>query len=430
MTNILLPQTSKEIVDVAIEQLKPFPNNPRTWDSTDEAQLTQSIKEFGPLIPLIVNKAIGREGIVIGGNFRLEIYKKLGMLTVGVLYVNIEDQAKERELNLRLNRNQGTWNWDLLKEYELDDLLKAGFDQIDLAKFWDNELSVEDDHFDVEKATEEVIKNPVAKLGDLFQLGDHRVICGDNADLAVIKRLVGNNPVHYINSDPPYNLGLDYSAGIGNAGNYGGAEKDKRTDEEYKQLVKVPLEHALSVCQKDAHIFYWCDEKYVWLMQVIYKELGIENKRLCFWVKNNQNVTSQVAFNKMVECCVYGTQGKPFLNTNIRNFTEIQNKEVGSGNRSSDDLFDLLNIWLVDRLPTNEYKHPTMKNPTLYEKALRRCTQIGDYVLDLFGGSGSQLIACEALRRRALLVEIDPVFVDLILLRYEQYTGRKPIKLN
>jgi len=132
----------------------------------------------------------------------------------------------------------------------------------------------------------------------------------------------------------------------------------------------------------------------------------------------------------MIECCVYGVRGKPYLNEMLRNLNEIQNKEIGSGNRSADDIFDLLNIWLVDRLPANEYLHPTMKPPTLYEKALRRCTNIGDYILDLFGGSGSQLIAAEQLKRRALLIEKDPVFVDVILHRYEQLTGVKPTKLN
>ena len=425
-----LPTTSKQIAEVPIETLKLFPKNPRTWDDVDEKNLTESIQTFGMLLPLLVNNAKGREGIVIGGNFRLSIYKKLGIQMVPVLYVAIEDERKERELNVRLNLNQGNWDWELLKEYEIGDLLSYGFNEINLGKFWDSELAVENDHFDLKNAKEEVLKNPVAKLGDLFQLGNHRVICGSSTDLEVVKRLAGNSPVHYINSDPPFNIGLNYSKGIGNNSDYGGNEKDKRTDDEYKQFLKTSLENALAVSQPDTHIFYWCDEKNVGLLQGLYKELNIENKRLCIWIKNNQNVTPKIAFNKMIECCVYGVRGKPYLNENLRNLSEIQNKEIGSGNRSADDIYDLLNIWLVDRLPTTEYVHPTMKSPALYEKALRRCTQIGDYVLDLFAGSGSQMIACEQLKRRALLSEIDPVFVDIILLRYEQFTGVKPTKLN
>jgi DNA modification methylase len=430
MSETSLPNTIKEIIEVPIENLRPYPQNPRTWSSTDEKQLTESIQKFGMLIPLIVNSAHDRENIVIGGNFRLEIYKKLGIQMVQVIYVTIEDEAKERELNLRLNKNQGNWDWDILKEYQIDDLIGVGFDEIDLGKFWDSELGVEDDHFDLKKAEEEVLKNPVAKLGNVFQLGPHRVICGSSTDPDVVKRLVGESPISYINSDPPYNIKLNYSTGIGNASNYGGQEKDNKTEDEYKQFLKTSIENALAVSQKDTHIFYWSDECSVGILQQIYKELGIENKRLCIWIKNNQNVTPKIAFNKMIECCVYGVRGKPFLNDTLKNLNEIQNKEIGTGNRSADDIYDLLNIWLVDRLPASEYQHPTMKSPTLYEKAMRRCTQIGEYVLDLFGGSGSQLIAAEQLKRRALLIELDPVFVDLILLRYEQFTGVKPIKLS
>lgn len=427
----LIPKINKEIIEVIVDDLKPFPDNPRVWDKDDELHLTESIQEFGQVTPLVVNKAKGWENIVIGGNFRLEIYKKLKIEKALVIYVEIDDVAKQKELNLRLNRNHGSWNWDMLKEnYAVEDLMNWGFGDVDLSKYWDNELEVEDDHFDINKAIEDVRKNPISKIGDLFQLGSHLIVCGSSTDISVVKRLVGDKQVNFINSDPPYNIKLNYSKGIGNKSNYGGGEKDSKTESEYKTFLKTSIENALAVLQKDSHIFYWCDEKNVFLLQELYNELKIKNKRLCIWIKNNQNVTPQVAFNKVTEYAVYGTIGKPFLNTNVRNFNEIQNKEIGSGNRSMDDIYDLLNIWLVDRLPSSGYKHPTMKPPTLYEKAIRRCTKIGDYVLDLFGGSGSQLIACEQLKRRALIVEIDPVFVDLILLRYEQLTGTKSIKLN
>ncbi len=367
---------------------------------------------------------------MIGGNFRLSIYKKLGINLVSVQYINITDEKTEQELNLRLNRNQGSWSWDLLKEYAIDDLIKVGFDEIDLSKYWDNELGVEDDNFDIKKAVEEVKKNPVSKPGDLFQLGNHKVICGDCTDPEFVKRLVGEVKVSYINCDPPYNIKLDYSKGVGNESQYGGTEKDNRTIEEYTKLLSSSLTNALAISKSDTHIFYWCDEKYVWLIQELFQKSGLKNERLCIWIKNNQSVTPKSAFNKMTEYCCYGVKGKPYLNDAVRNLNEIQNKEIATGNRSADDIMDLLNLWLVDRLPANEYQHPTMKPPQLYEKAMRRCTKVGDYIFDGFAGSGSQLLAAEQLKRRALLIEIDPVFVDLILYRYEQFTGIKPIKIN
>lgn len=422
--------TTKEISLVSVDSLKPYPHNPRTWDDSDEKHLMESIKKFGVTIPLLVNNAPNRENIVIGGNFRLAVCKKMKIATVPVVYISLPDENEERELNLRLNKNRGTWDYELLKEYDIGELLHVGFDEIDLGRFWDNELATEDDNFDEKKALEQVKNNPIAREGDLFALGNHQVICGDCTDVEIVKRLVAESTVSYINSDPPYNIKLDYAKGVGQKAGYGGKEKDNRTDEEYKNFLKSSIQNALAVAHHDTHIFYWCDETYAGLLQQIYRELGVDNKRLCIWIKNNQNVTPQIAFNKVTEFCVYGTRGKPYINESIRNINEIQNKEISSGNRSADDIYDLLNIWLVDRLPTTEYKHPTMKSPTLYEKALRRCTKVGDFVLDMFGGSGSQLIACEQLKRQALLVEVDPVFVDLILYRYEQLTGIKPQKIS
>ena len=174
----------------------------------------------------------------------------------------------------------------------------------------------------------------------------------------------------------------------------------------------------------------WCDETYIGLIQELYKELGIENKRVCLWIKNNQNPTPQVAFNKAYESCVYGTKGKPYLNKNIHNFNEVLNKEIGTGNRLLDDIEDYLNIWLVKRLPSNLYEHPTEKPVTLHEKPLRRCTKPGDKILDLFGGSGSTLIACQQMKRTAYLVEIEPIFCDLIIRRFEKFTNEKAKKIK
>ena len=423
--------TSRKIELVPTDNLKPFHGNPRTHTPVQEQTLTEGVLKFGRLIPLLVNNAPGRENIIIGGNFRWEIYKKLGIKMVEVIYINEPDLKRERELNLRLNQNQADFNWNALKEaYTIDELLSAGFGEVDLERYWDNELGVEDDHFNIDKTLEEVKKNPITKPGDLWKLGNHKIICGSCTDPTVVKRLASDIKVSYINSDPPFNLKLNYAKGVGGKSNYGGQEKDTRSEKEYLQFLKSSLENALAVAVPDAHIFYWSDEANVWLVQGLYKALGIDNKRLCIWIKNNQSVTPNVAFNKMTEYSVYGTRGKPWFNNKLKNLNEIQNKEVSSGNRSADDIMDLLNLWLVDRLPSSEYQHPTTKPPQLYEKAMRRCTRVGDYILDSFGGSGSQLIAAEQLKRRALVIEVDPVFVDLTLFRYEQLTGIKPQKLS
>jgi hypothetical protein len=153
-------------------------------------------------------------------------------------------------------------------------------------------------------------------------------------------------------------------------------------------------------------------------MQTLYTAHGIENKRVCLWVKNGHNPTPGVAFNKCYEPCTYGVCGKPYLGPE-KGFTEIFNTDIGNGNQSFDD------IWTIKRLAKDDYAHATSKPPKLHETAILRCTKPGDIILDSFGGSGSTLIAGEMLQRRVFMVELEPVFCELIIRRFEKLTGIK-----
>ena len=418
-----------KVIYIPVKDLKPSSYNPRKWSDEAINGLKQSIKKFGLIDPVIVNSAINRKNIVIGGHFRLEIAKQLGFTEVPVVYVNIPDIEKEKELNLRLNRNTGDWNFELLKNFEIEMLMDIGFDNNDLSKIWDENLETEDDNFDTEKELEK-IKIPKTKLGDIIQLGQHILVCGDSTDLKVVEQLSSNKSVSMVYCDPPYNISLDYNKGIGGKGKYGGQTNDNKSETEYLEFLRKTLQNGLSISKPDCHVFYWNDENHIGLIQSLFKEIGIENKRTCLWIKNGFSPTPNNAFNKSYEACIYGTVGKPSISDNPKNLNEIMNKEIGSGNRTIDDILDLLNIWLVKRLPGGDYEHPTEKSPTLHEKALRRCTKVGDTVLDLFGGSGSTLIACEQLKRKCLMVEYEPIFCDLIISRYQKLTGKEVIYVN
>lgn len=413
-----------ETYHVSIGDLRPSEYNPRAWDQKTIQELTKSIKQFGFVIPILVNKAKGRENVVIAGHFRLKIAKDLGFTSVPVNYVEISDLEKEKKLNLTLNRVSGDWDYDLLKNFDIEMLLESGFDDYDLSHIFDDALGVEDDNFDAEKAASE-IKDPRTKPGDLILLGKHRLFCGDSTDPKVVETLVGTDRVQMLNYDPIYNIGLSYNKGVSTNGKYGGKVADKKPDTEYRAFLKEALQNGLKFAESDCHVFCWCDETYIGMLQSLYAELGITNKRVCLWIKNNANMTPQTAFNKVYEPCVYGIIGNPYLSPSVHNLNEVLNKEVATGNRLTDDIMDLLNIWLVKRMSGQDYEHPTQKPPTLYEKTLRRCTKPGDIMLDLFGGSGSQLIAAEQLKRRAFLCEIDPVFCDVIVARYTKLTGRE-----
>ncbi len=416
-----------KVTQIAVSKLKASEYNPRKLSSKAEADLTKSIQRFGLVDPIIINSATNRKNVVIGGHQRLKIAMKLGYKTIPVVEINLPDLEREKELNLRLNRNTGEWDFDLLKSFDVSLLLDVGFDDNDLSSIWDDNLEIEDDNFDIEKSVKKH-SDPKSKAGDLYQLGQHYLLCGDATNPKIVARLLSGNKVDVVYCDPPYNISLNYSNGISTKGKYKGTKtNDSKSATEYEQFLKQAIKNALSVAKSNAHIFYWCDENYIGLLQALYQQLGIKYQRVCLWVKNNINPTPQIAFNKVYEPCVYGTIGQPHLDSRSTNFNEVLNKEVSAGNRLPDDILDLFSIWLVKRKAGQDYLHPTEKPVTLHEKPLRRCTKPGDIVLDLFGGSGSTLIACEQMKRRAFLTEIDPVFCDVIIDRYQQLTGKEVV---
>ncbi len=416
-----------KIVQVKVLELKPATYNPRLLTPKQEADLTASIKQFGMVDPIIVNSNKDRQNVVIGGHQRLTIAKKLGYKEIPVVYLNLT-KDKEKILNLRLNKNTGSWNLELLKNFEIGALLDIGFDSEEIGMIWNDVLEIEDDEFDENKELEK-IKTTNIKTGDLFALGNHKLLCADSTESESVKKLMEKEKTSMIYCDPIYNISLNYDKGLGLKKNYGGNVNDTRSDTEYKEFLKQTIINAISVSNPDSHFFYYCDQKYIWLLQTLYTELGIKNQRVCLWVKNGFSVTPQVSFNKCYEPCTYGIKGKPYM-APIHNLNEILNKEIGTGNRTLDDIMDGLDIWLAKRLPGQELEHATSKPPTLHEKPLRKCTKINDIVLDLFAGSGSTLIACEQLKRRAYLIEKEEIFCQLIINRFEKLTGLKAKLLN
>jgi len=415
-----------EVVNVDVNELKISKYNPRTWSKKATDDLKESIVRFGLAQPIICNSASNRKNVIIGGNFRFHVAKLLGYKEVPVVYLKIEDIEKEKELNLRLNANTGDWDFDILREFSPDLLLEVGFTSKDLKPIMADLGGVEDDNYD--KSEEKMID---IKEGQIFQLGNHFLACGDSTNPELINKLVGDQRIDMIYSDPVFNISLDYDKGIGGKRGYGGKVDDNKPIAEYRKLIEETLRNGLAVSNEDTHIFYYCDQNYIWLIQSAFMGNGIKLKRVCLWIKNNQNPTSQSAFNKSYEPCVYGVRGKPHL-TPVHNLSEIMNKEIGTGNDTITDLEDMNEIWAIKRLPSDQYSHPTEKPPTLHEKAIRRCTKLGGTVLDMFGGSGSTLIACEQLGRTCYMVEKDPTFCNLIINRYEALTSKKakPVEVN
>ncbi len=415
------------IQQVKISELKAALYNPRKISDKSFEDLKESLRRYTIIDPLIVNSLPGRKNIIIGGHQRYRAAKELGYETVPVVYIEL-DEAREKDLNLRLNRVGGEFDLELLKSFDIELLLDAGFDDTDLADIWNDALETDEDDFDETKAVKQAATTTI-KLGDQFQLGKHRLICGDSTDPTVIKRLVGDLRPTIFYSDPIYNIGLDYNKGVGMNAGYGGKTKDNKSDIAYHDFLGSILTAALPVINENAHFFMYCDQTYIGMLQALMAEHGLTNKRVCLWVKNNFNMTPMIAFNKAYEPCVYATRGTPYLSDSYHNLTEILNKDIAVGNRTIDDITDLFDIWLAKRDASHDYQHPTQKPVTLHEKPLKRCTKVGDVVLDVFGGSGSTLIACEQMKRVALLSEIEPIFCQVIIDRWELMSSGRAVQL-
>jgi len=403
-----------------VDELVPQTINPRTISDKQMSDLKKSLNKFG----LAEIPAIDTDGSILAGHQRIKALQLLnrGSESIDVRIPNRKlTDAEAKQYLIGSNKLGGDWNIDALKSFDLDLLSEAGFSDIELSEFWDKDLSTEDDGFDEEKEIKTIKKTDI-KSGDLLILGKHKLLCSDCTDQQAIQALFGDECTSMIYSDPPYNIKLDYDKGVGNKANYGGKVDDDKSPEQYKAFIRQTLEAALSVSTKDTHVFYWADEAWICIFQTLYNDLRIKNRRLNIWLKNNASPTPTVAFNKVMEVCIYGTLGSPYLSKQTQNATEVMNKELGTGNQL---LEDLSNVWTAKRLKSSEYEHPTSKPPSLHEKAIKRCTKPNDIILDSFAGSGSTLICAESLKRRVYSLEQNPIFCEVVRRRYEKLTGKK-----
>lgn len=413
-------ETEKRIIN----NLSPNINNPRSLSNKQEDDLKRSLEKFD----LVEIPAINKDNSILAGHQRIKILQLIGRgeELIDVRVPNRQLTKKEADSYLiGSNSLGGDWDFELLKDFSSELLLDVGFEQEDLSKIWNDNLDNFDEDFDEKKEIEKV-KETNIKVGDLILLGNHRLVCGDSNSPETLIKLFKNKKTSMIISDPIYNIDLDYNKGLGGKSNYGGNVNDKRTEDEYIFFLRENIKNALNYTEENCHIFYWNTEQQIWIIQTLYKELGIKNKRVCLWIKNGQSPTPQVAFSKCYEPCMYGTIGKPYLSKNYQGLNEVMNKDIGNGN----DLIEDTNIWLSKRISRSEYKHATSKPVELYEKSIKRCTKVGDIIYDSFGGSGSTLIAGEKLKRKVYMIELEPIFCQLIVNRFEKLTGVKVKIIN
>tara|TARA_Y100001934_G_scaffold283850_1_gene408027 strand:- start:736 stop:1908 length:1173 start_codon:yes stop_codon:yes gene_type:complete len=373
-----------------IEQLIFAEYNPRQLTKDQYQGLKDSITRFGLVDPVIVNKHKDRKNIIVGGHQRVKVAKDLGFKDVPCVEVSLT-LDKERELNIRLNRNTGEWDWDSLANYfDVSDLLEWGFTDDDL-QFKEPELvegKIEDDEIpEVEEA--------ITKPGDMWILGEHRVLCGDSTNINDGKHLMNGKKADMVFTDPPYGVNVTGAGGNALHGDL--------------TFTLIPFSFDLI----DAHLsnggaIYFCGgSSNVPLYFKLFEKYCRMMPHLIIWVKDSF-VLRRHHYHSRYEIVFFGwKKGK---------------KSRWYSDRKQDD------VWEISR--EKHFEHPTIKPVELIIKALDNSCGKGEICLDPFLGSGSTLIACEKTNRKCYGMEIDPHYCDVIVKRWEEYTGNKAERIE
>ena len=410
------------------------PYNPRTISDHDLRALGGSMTAFGVVEPVVVNRRTGR---IVGGHQRVKAAEASGIEELPVVHVDL-DEAQEKQLNLALNRIHGEFDTeklaDILRELELEgaDLDLTGFTQSeidDLIRGFESPAEGLTDP-DLVPAPPD---DPATQPGDVIYLGRHRLLCGDSSDLEQVKKLLDGERIHGVNTDPPYNVNVEprtnnaiAARAIPGAHHQGfdlarHAQKgiptgqmrardrvlanDFVSDEEFGRLLRAWFNNAAWALEPGRAFYLWGGYANVANYPPAIQEAGLYFSQTIIWVKE-WPVLTRKDFMGNHEWCFYGWKegAAHFFNPGITNAPDV---------------------WTVKKVNPQSMVHLTEKPVELAERALMYSSRKGEHVLDLFGGSGSTLMAAERMGRRAFLMELDPAYCDVIVKRWQDHTGQK-----
>lgn len=434
-------QNNPNIVMVKANSLKASTYNARRWDEQAVAGLTESIKRFGLVDPLLVNGAKDRKNIVIGGHFRLKVAKDLKIKEVPVVYLDIPEEEKERELNLRLNRNQGDWDYELLAEFDESLLTDVGFSSEELDDIFDVELE-ESDSFDLEKELKKLkIDKITAKKGDIFQLGESRLMVGDSTIREDVQKLMGGELADMCMTDPPYILDYLHAKRGGKPVTGFGAKKNRRyleTEELPDNFTELWMNNVAEVAKPNFSIIVyenWKNLRVIW--GEMEKHFKVKNMIVWHLANRHQNFASKHKLFSKHDIAMVGAKGTVKFNHEEEPdglYEEYQTALYAiSGNPQWEPHAKGKKYMPTDFIEhtADDLKHSgqgvvfgTKPIPILipYIKIL---TKRGDLVVEPFCGSGSTLIASTILKRRCNILEKSPVYAEVAMKRWEKLTGEK-----
>lgn len=427
--------------------------NPRkalTPEDSEYQKIKRSIEEFGYVDPIIINE----DGTIIGGHQRCTVLKDLGYEEVDVVVVSL-DKQREKALNIALNKITGEWDELKLKDLLLDldlgdyDISLTGFEQEDLAELVDN-LAVEpeamDDDFDGEAVLEDIVE-PKTKLGDVWKLGRHRLMCGDSTSQEDVATLMKGEMADLIITDPPYNVNygdkadmLDTYLQKGHRNN-SRIKNDNMDNESFYSFMLQIYQSAYEFMREGAAIYVFHAESTGHIFRQAFLDAGLKLAQCLIWEKN-AFVLGRQDYQWRHEPCLYGWKegaAHYFINDRTQD-TVILEDDVDFEAMKKADLIAYIEDMhrkykgqtsvIYENKPTRNDIHPTMKPVTLIGRLMSNSSKSGWNVLDLFGGSGSTLMAAEQLGRTAFLMELDEKFCDVIVKRWEEYTGQSAIRIS
>jgi DNA modification methylase len=436
-----------QIVEVPINELKASEYNPRKWDKSAIEQLTESIKRFSIVDPILCNNASGRENVVIGGHFRLKVAKDLGYKQMPVVYLNIPDLEKEKELNLRLNKNIGAFDLDLLSQFDETFLADIGFNSEELDDIFPAEDNPE--QFDLKEELKKLdITNITVQKGDIYELDGSRILCGDSTIEADMLKLMGGEKADMCFTDPPYIL--DYLKGKtkqkdGVTTGFG-AKKNRRyleTDVLPDNFTELWMGNINKVAKENfAIIVYenWKNIRTIWNEMEKYWKV----KNMIVWHLPNrvQGFSAKYRFFNKHDIAMVGASKDRVLNE--ENEGELLDNEYetalyaisGKPHWESYEKgkkicpTDFIEFKSADEKSSGQGVIFGTKPTEILVPYIKVLTQRGDLIVEPFGGSGSTLISAIKMNRRCYIMEKCPTYVEVILKRWEKETGKKPIKVK
>ncbi|EGO2720363.1 ParB N-terminal domain-containing protein [Enterococcus faecalis] len=380
------------------EDLIPYEKNPRHNEDAITA-VAKSIEKFGFKVPIVVDAS----NVIVNGHTRLKAAKYLGLKEVPTIIA--DDLTPEQIKAFRLADNKvgeiATWDEELLNA-ELDELADLDFDMtefgFDLPDIEGEEVEVIEDEFE-----EELPAEPISKLGDIYQLGRHRLMCGDSTNSLEVEKLMDNKKADLLITDPPYNVAYE-----GKGKEALTIKNDSKETNEFHSFLYEAFSAAINNMKLGSSFYVWYASSEVVNFHTALEEAGFLVKQELIWNKNSM-VLSRQDYHWKHEPCLYGwASGGSHSWYSDRKQTTILN---------------------FDR-PTVNKEHPTMKPVALFDYQIKNSSKQGDCILDLFGGSGTTLIACEQNEREAYLMELDPRYVDVIIARWEAFTGEVAVKIS